>query len=288
MKKNILGIPSLILASFFFASFSALNRIVPQNIGTFHQLTIRGFIMGGFFLLAGFFVKDIKKIHKKDLPLFLFRGVLVAADFSTFFIAVSFLQLGVMLFLFYAGTIVANYLYGFFVLHEKLTKIKIISFILALGGLATMYINDIHAFVSIFVFFALFSGFAYGIEVGSSKNLEKYSVNQVNAVAFLTAGVIGIILLFFTHEISAYTLFTIPWISFLIWISVGIVAFYLVIYGFKYVEAQKASIICLSEILFGVLIGLLIYKEIPTLQTLIGGVLIVTALALPNFNFKKR
>lgn len=284
----MIGIPALIIASMFFASVSALNRIVPQNVGTFHQLTIRCLIIGAIFLFAGFLLRDIKKIQKKDVPLFIFRGILVTADFSTFFVAVNFLQLGVTLFLFYAGSILANYLYGSFVLHEKLTKIKVISLILALIGLATMYITDFHAFISMFVFFALFSGFAYGLEVGSSKTLEKYSVNQVNAVAFITAGVIGMVLLFLTHESSVYTLFTIPWGSFLIWISVSIVAFYLVIYGYKYVEAQKASLICLSEILFAVLIGLVLYKEVPTFQTVLGGILIIISLALPNLQLEKK
>lgn len=286
--KNKLGIPSLIFASLCFAAFTALNRIVPQNIGTFHQLLIRGLLMGSIFLFIGFSVKDLKKIQRKDFPLFLFRGFLVAADFSTFFIAISFLQIGVTLFLFYAGNVIANYLYGSFFLHEKLTKIKIISALLAIIGLATMYITKLHAFTNIFVFFALFSGFAYGFEVASSKHLDTYSVNQVNGIAFLTAGFLSIPLLLITHETSAYTLYTLPWLAFLLWVSVGVVAFYTVIYGFKYVEAQKASLICLSEILFGVIIGFLIYKEIPTIQTLIGGIFIITALALPNINFQKK
>lgn len=284
MKKKHYGIPAIILASFFFACLSALNRIIPQSVGTFHQVLIRTLMMGGMFLLSGFFMKGLKKIKLKHLPLFLARGVMVAADFSTFFIAVSYLQLGVTLFLFYASNIIANYLYGFFVLHEKITRIKLICFLLAVFGLGTMYINNLHAFASIFVFFALFAGFAYGIEVASSKSLtDNYSVNQVNGVAFLTATLLSIPLLIMSHENSTVTnLSTVPWVPFFIFSFTGVLAFYIIVYGFKYVEAQKASLISLSEILFVICIGFFFYKEIPTIQTLIGGICIIISLALPN------
>ncbi|HEX7042627.1 MAG TPA: DMT family transporter [Patescibacteria group bacterium] len=288
MKKNHYGLPAIILASFFFATFSALNRIVPQSVGTFHQLLIRTFLMGSIFLIIGFIRRDFSKILKKDYLLILLRGLFIIGDFATFFIAISHLQIGVTLFLFYASVIISNYIYGSLVLHEKLDKVKIFSLLLAVVGLGIMYINNLGAFVSIFVIFALFSGFSYGLGVASSKSLDKYSVTQVNSMAFLCAAFLSIPLLFISHEQSSITFMSIPFFPFFIWSGVGVLAFYLIIYGFKHVEAHKASLISLSEIIFAIFIGLLIYNEIPTLQTIIGGICIIIALALPNLKWKSK
>lgn len=61
---------------------------------------------------------------------------------------------------------------------------------------------------------------------------------------------------------------------------------YVVLYGYKVLEAQVASILLLAEIIFGIAIGYFAYQEIPTITTLIGGLCIVAALTLPNIDFK--
>src|SRR5258706_1741571 len=165
MNKTHYGVPAVIIASIFFAGLTALNRIIPQNVGTFHQSFIRTSMMGILFLIAGFLHKDLKKIQRKYIPLIALRGLFVIGDFATFFIAVNHLQLGTTLFLFYSSTIIANFLYGSFILHEKMDRVKLASFLLAIVGLGIIYINNIQSLASIFVIFGLFSGFSYGFGV---------------------------------------------------------------------------------------------------------------------------
>ena len=54
------------------------------------------------------------------------------------------------------------------------------------------------------------------------------------------------------------------------------------IWGFKHIDAQIGSLIMLSEILFGILIGYLFFKETITIFTLLGGIFIITAIVLPQ------
>jgi drug/metabolite transporter (DMT)-like permease len=65
---------------------------------------------------------------------------------------------------------------------------------------------------------------------------------------------------------------------------IGVLAFYLVLYGYSKLEAQKASLIMLAELIFVIIVGYILYQEIPSWNVSIGGMFIVLALALPNIH----
>ena len=56
----------------------------------------------------------------------------------------------------------------------------------------------------------------------------------------------------------------------------------LMIYGFRNVSAQLGSLIMLSEVLFGIIIGAVLYKEALSLTVLAGGILVIVAMVLPE------
>ena len=51
--------------------------------------------------------------------------------------------------------------------------------------------------------------------------------------------------------------------------------------GFKLLEVQIASLILLFELIFATIIGAIFYHEIPGVLELFGGLLIISAMALP-------
>jgi len=60
------------------------------------------------------------------------------------------------------------------------------------------------------------------------------------------------------------------------------------VYGFKHLEAQKASLLLLSELLFIILIGVIFYSEIPSIQEFFGSILIFIGLTLPYIKNEKK
>ena len=54
------------------------------------------------------------------------------------------------------------------------------------------------------------------------------------------------------------------------------------VFGFKHIEAQKASLLLLSELVFILIIGVIFYREILSLFEIIGSILIFIALVVPN------
>lgn len=277
-----MGVISLILAAFFFSTFGVFTRYISTSAGVFFQLSFRVLIMSLIFLFIGIFSKSLKKINHQDLPLFVFRGLLIIADFACFYFAVNNLPLGIALFLFYAASTIANFIIGYFIYHETITKTKISCLLLAFIGIFLIYSGNFGEIKIIFSLFAVISGTCFGLNMSTSKKLtNNYSIGQVNLIAYLTASIIGILLLFISRE--SVNLFISPsiYLALFGFTIVGVLAFYLTLYGYRLIEAQKASLILLSELVFVVLIGFVVYHEVPNFHTILGGLFIITALALP-------
>lgn len=283
MNSEKKGIIILLLASLFFALITIFNRLVPTTIGIFGQSLFRTGIMGIVFLGMAVGAREIKRVKTKDVLLLIFRGLLFVVDFTSFFIAANHLPLGTTLFLFYAGSVISSYIYGFLFLHERINKIKIVSLGLAFIGLFIMYGKDLTLIVNSASFFGVLAGICFGVETATSKHItDRYSVNQVNFITYLTAAVLSCMALPIVKERFSFNLSLESWIIFILFALFGVGAFYATIYGYKYVEAQKASIILLLDCIIVIPIGFIFYREIPAITTIIAGIFIISAVIFPN------
>lgn len=287
MSKERKGFIELILAAFFFSLFGVFTRLISNRLGIFFQLLLRAIIMSILFYFIARFTNTLKSINKKDLRLFLLRGVFIVADFSCFYVAINNLPMGLTLFIFYAANIIMSFFIGSIYLNEKLATVKIVSLVLAIFGLFIMYKDSFTMFRFVPLIAASISGFCFGLTTTTSKKLtDRYSSTQVNLVAYFAAALLVMPALVLSRENVNWNIPMITLIEVFGFAVVGVGAFILTLNGFKYLEAQKASIIMLMELIFVMIIGFLIYHEIPSVSTLIGGVFILSALALPNINFK--
>jgi len=287
MERDKRGFIELFAATFLFSLFGVFTRLIANNLGVFFQLLLRVGLMSFIFFLIGYFTKVYKKINKKDLPLFLFRGLLIVVDFSCFYIAVNNLPLGLALFIFYAANVVISFMFGALFLKEKLNFVKIVSLLTAMLGLFVMYQESFGGVKLLPSIAALVSGCCFGLNNSTSKKLtDKYNSTLVNLIAYGASFVLVIPLIFLFKEQIPMNFSLLTAVELLGFSIVGVAAFYLTLNGFKYIEAQKASLIMLTELLFVVLVGFLFFSEIPTKNTIIGGLFIIIALAIPNINFK--
>lgn len=275
------GIVVLLISALCFSFAGVFIRFISQDVGTFYQLTIRTLLMTLGFVAIGYFTKSLTKTAKKDIPLIIFRGVLVVLDFAVFIYAVNHLSLGLSLFIFYAGSLLANYLYGYFLLKETLNKVKIVSLGLATTGLLVLYAGDFGTIHILGSLAALVSGLSFGTTSSASKNLsDKYSVAQVNLYAYCIGFVLSGFLLLLSGENITLTVPISTWYALIGFSAIFVIAFYGTVYGYKYVQAQYASLLLLAEILFALFVGFIFYQEIPTFAQFVGGILILTGLVV--------
>jgi drug/metabolite transporter (DMT)-like permease len=284
-NNNNRGFILLLLAGFLYASYGVFSRIIGADIATFYQyLTRAGLVIVLLLMLQAFATKTrLNKINSKHYKWILLQGLVAGLISPTFFLSVNNLPLGTTIFLFYALGTIVNYILGSVVHHEKITSIKAASLILGVIGVFLMSVESIRLNQPLYIFYALLAGVFFGLNLTAVKVLNKdYPNIQLNL--FNWVGVLIVSLLFSALFTEVWMLpeLTTPWLANIALAIVSFCASMSTVTGFKYMELQKGSIVLLSELVFGVLIGWLLYKEIPTLLLALGSIFILSALILPN------
>jgi drug/metabolite transporter (DMT)-like permease len=280
------GIFTLIGLALTYASFGFFTRYLSVSFGFFQQLYLRilaGLIIG--FLIFGKNINFLKfkKITSNEWLLLIFRAVtyylLGAALYNK---AVLLTKISTVAFI---GSIPMTAILGFIILKEKVTFKKIFFICLSFIGVVTISINNFSNFswgigevlALLSCFFAslsivfrkyqtkllnnveitqiqLFIAFIF-ILIASLTMKEGLPINNWNVNVFLVillSGLANVLMIFFTN------------------------------YGFEHVKTSIAANILTLEMFFAVLIGLIIYREIPSIKEVSGGIFILLSVIQMN------
>jgi drug/metabolite transporter (DMT)-like permease len=277
------GIISILLTGFCFSSYGVFSRYVAHDFAAFYQTGTRYAIGSIIFLILTILLHSWKPIMREDRKWFVLQGLFCAIVNIPFYLAVIHLPIGIALFLFYASSVIISFLFGSIFLNEKLNNMKLISLILSIIGIFLIYHGEAHNFQSLYVIMAVLAGIFYGLYSASSKKLNlKYSEIQINLVIYIITLLSATPFIFLLKEHIFLDFSAFSWKMNFLYSVVGVVTSFLLIYGFKFVEAQKGSLILLSELIFVVINGYLFFHEIPSIYAIIGGISILIALSLPN------
>lgn len=279
----------LLTAGLAYAFYGVFSRYMGNDFGPFFQAWSRGILIVIILTIFGIYVGAFKKIDKKDYKWFLLTALGASLAISPFYIATVNLPIGTALFLFYAFYTIFSFLIGKFSFNEKLTVNKLTSLILSLIGLFLLLQANIQIYKLFYILAAGISGSIFSLFTVLSKKIsQKYSGIQISWFSFLILIVINFALSVLFNDKTNYMLFSTSWLANYGYAVAQVTAALLVIKGFKYIEAQKGSIILLSEVLFAVLLGFIFFKEIPNILSLLGGFIILCAMILQslNYNFK--
>jgi len=273
------GIFALILLSFVFASMGLFARYLSTGFLLFQQVYLRmlaALIVGSFVFRNEIKIAHFKKLLIKDWLIILLR-------------AVSYSLFGIILYtqaiiltkysnVSFISSLPMTAVLGFVLLHEKCNVKKVALIILAFFGVLLISVKDYsHIFnwgagelfaLSSTVFFAL----SYIARKWQSDILNNKELTVINFfVAFLVVFIASIV------KGDGLPVTGWHWELFLVVIGAGIfniLNVYLTNYGLQKVEASLASNILNLETVFAIIFGFLIYKEMPILKELMGGVII--------------
>lgn len=285
MKHNneLKGLAFIIFATLSHGLYGIFSRIIGIEFGQIFQIVARSSILLVFFIVLTRFQKDWKKINPKDFKWFalmIFPGLIALASMFTAF---NYLSLGTVLFTYYAVSTLSSYVLGFILFSEKLTKLKVVSLILSLIGLYIIFLDSFKLENTQYLLLACLAGLgASAWNVVSKKISDKYSVNQILIMDSLLMVIVGFPIALLLKENISFPSLTLPWLGILGYSIAAIGSSIFTIKGFKYLQAQIGSLIMLLEPIFGAFIGWLVYKETLSLNFLLGAVLILVGIALPN------
>lgn len=276
----------LILLSALIYSFTGIfSRMIGFHLPIFYQIWTRGIASIIILTLIVAFFKQWSKFEHKDYLWLFLRAISGIIAFICFFISVNNLTLGSSYFIFYSCSTVGGYLLGNLLFKEKFTKIKVFSLFLALAGLFLVYSANFDPQKIIYLIIAAISGLTTSSWNTLSKKVSaKYSVWQLS----LTDNILNFIFCFTLSIIIGETWVRIdlstPWLGNFLMLLAFLITGILMIYGFKYLDAQIASLLLLSEIIFAIILGFVVYGEVISLATFLGGIIIISGIILPEIN----
>lgn len=281
------GILALVGLAFTYASFGFFTRYLSLSFGFFQQLYLRiflGFILGLFIFSKKINFTKLKKISFFEWLLLIFRSLfyylLGAAMFNK---AVLLTKISTVSFI---SSLPMTAVLGFLILKEKVTFKKLFYIALSFIGVVIISVKNIS---SIFVWgqgetLALLSSFFVSLSIISRKYQTKL-LNNLEITQIMLF--IAFLLLFVTSLLSKEGWPTNNWSwTILLVVSIAgllnIMMVFFTNYGFEHVKTSIASNILTLEMFFAVIIGFMIYREVPSIKDFLGGALILFSVIQMN------
>ncbi len=280
--SNVSGITALIIVALCYAAIGIPIRFLDAHFTLLQQMSFWIFFSAVLALLL--FHKHIRvsfvtRTDKKDLILIFLRAIL-------------FYAIGTLLYIYgithakYSNVALINAipstaLLGIILLGEAITPKKTMAIIASIIGTLFITVKDFSSNLSLgfgeiaTVGSLFFYGLSYILRKWQSKDLNNY---EITAIILVIASIVSVIMTFIFDQKLPQINFTLQIVA-----AIGVIALintlmtFLVNFGFEKIEAVTASMILNLETVFGIIISVLLYLEVPNIKEIIGGFLIIFA-----------
>lgn len=282
-NKAILGYIMILLSAMCFGSYGIWSKNIGSEFGVFFQGWVRSALILLIIIPLTYLTNNFKSIDKKDRKWFFIAVAIGTFTQVPLYYAYIHMDLGTSNLIFFAMFVITSYLVGRFFLGEKITSIKLVSLLLAFIGLLLIFGFSLSKFTFLALFMAALNGVASGGEVSTTKKSStKYSSLLITVYMWLAILITHLPLSLLFGERQVPLAFNTTWFSMVAFAVAGLAGFWLVIEGYKYVDASIGGLIGLSEIIFAVVFGMLFFGEKLTTTIFIGGAFVIFAAMLPD------
>lgn len=282
-NKALLGYLMILCSAVFFASYGIWAKLIGTDFGIFFQGWVRSALVLLILIPLVMVTKQWKSLTASQR-----KRILLPVGFGVFtqvpiYYAYINMDIGTTNLIFFATVAMTSYIVGMTIFKEKLTAIKMISLLLAFLGLLIIFGFSLATFSLLAMLMAAVNGIASGGEVATTKKVtQELSSLQVSIYVWIGILITHLPLSILLGEKQLLPSLTLPWFAMGMFSIAGLLAFWLVIEGFKYVDASIGGLIGLSEIIFSILFGVLFFQEKISVSILFGGILILLSGMLPD------
>jgi drug/metabolite transporter (DMT)-like permease len=282
-SNSLKGSTLVFVSAICFASYGVWARLLGHEFGIFYQGWVRSAIIVCLMLPFALTGKHFKPVRKSDRLWFAITLICTVFTQAPLYFAFNHLPLGTATFIFYGFFLITSYAVGWLFLSEKLTLVKIISLALAFIGLLLTFGLSLALFSVGAMLLAAFNGVASGAEIATSKkSTPRYSSFQITfcswVLVFLTHLPISVIL----KEPQIVPAFSLEWAAMLGYAVSGLGGFWLIMEGFKHIDASIGGLIGLLEVPLSAVLGMILFHDQITVSVIFGGHIIVAAAVLPD------
>lgn len=273
MKRENLGYIQILSAGIL-ASFIPLLVRLGENLGpynlTFFKIFLQAIILGLFFF---FNKKKLSPLKYEKGKMFLF-GAIHGFILLSYFLAIQYLTIAFAVLLMYLFPLWMMFS-SHFILKEKITGNSIFALLIGLIGMIIILSpKDLLVTYNVWaILLGIFSGMGAALVYTLSKTFKKY--NKASLVFWQNTIAVPFILPLLFIQLPKFTIFN----SFIVLVLglIGVAGGILVFKGFNKVQANKGGVVMLFEILLPIILALILFKEIPSITTVLGGILILIA-----------
>lgn len=286
MIKLHSGFWAILGGAFIYGSFGILTRYMDIGFGNFTQVLVRALIASLIALVIIFINKNNLKFKKSDYIKMVLLGTAYFFGTTAFTIGNISTKVSVMIFMLYVGSFTTTFLLSTFVFKEKITLTKVFSVAIVIIGMLITF-NFKVTDLAFGAFLGIFAGITDAFGNAIRKKLADISKEVVIGIQFIIATILALIAIIVSQEqmFKEINLFTIT-----IAVVFGIVLVMinrLLMIGFKKIDFTLGQIVLSTEIFFATVLAVILFFEIPTLNEIIGGLLIFIGATLVNFKLEK-
>jgi len=282
-SKNARGVYFILTSALMFGSYGVWSKLIGDSFGVFFQGWTRALVISIILLPILIWKKQLIPIAKKDWKWMSVFLIFTSLTQAPIYYAFTHMDIGSASVLFFVTMLLTMYAVGYLFLGEKVSKVKITSFFLAITGLYLSFSFSIKTFSLLAALMAILNGIASGGEVSFSKKLSNnYSALYITWLSWLIVFITNAPISILIGEVQHLPTINLIWLYQLIYVFVGLFAFGFVIAGLKYVEASIGGLLGLLEVIFSIIFGILIFGESLEQKALMGAILVIAAAALPH------
>ncbi len=269
-------------------------RHLNTGFSTFQQVYLRvgvGFLFSLFIFGSGINFKKLIKLPLKEWGILIFRAL------SYYVLGVGFFTIAINITkysnVYFIAAMPLIAFFGVLIFKERMTLKKLLFILTAFMGVLLIGVDD---FSKIFEWgrgevLALISEIAFAIAFITRRWQSNILTNKEITQLML---LIAFLLLIGTSFFLGEGLISFEWnlATFLVVMASGLSNTFFVFlsnYGFKHVKALIANNIMMLQAVFALILGFVIYKEIPILKELVGGLIVIlSAIAINSLERKKK
>lgn len=292
MKNQFKGSLFISLSALFYASYGIWSRLMQSSFGEFSQAWSRAIILLVILVPLGVLTRQFKPIRKQDFTWFIIIGLCGGLNQAPYYYAFSNLQIGTATLLFYTMLTVGTYIIGKLFFAEMINREKLIALFLSIIGLTFIYRFTLTPGQILPAIASSVAGLMGSAMVVFTKKISgRYSEVQILSFVWVIMLVANLLISSFIQDKMPGLAISTAWLGQLGYAAAMLIANYVVVIGYKYLEPSIGGLVGLLEVIFAVGFGVIIFREQLSLGMLFGGGLILFAIALPdliNALFKAR
>ena len=299
MNNNIKGLILIIIGMLFIITQDVLIKYTIHNASLMQILVFRGGI--GFLFLCIYLIYSKQPIYFGTAHPYIaiFRGSTFFFGFTLFFISLSQITLAEATSLFFVSPFFIT-IYSYFILKTKIGLNRIFSIFVGFSGTLLIIKPEFNE-INIYMLFPIIAASTYALSMTLAKKTSEndnlfQQTFHIYIGAFIGGSVISILLHNSDLNLSIFSILSNSWIlndlqtiGLLIFIATnGCIGIFCLIAAYRVGSPLVNSIAEYVHLIFAIIIGIVIFTEIPDLNSFIGIFLIIVSGIFVVFRENKR